>query len=108
MDALESADQEIFESHRPGCAVCARTVVATLEVAAELAYGVPDIAPPVRLRSRLLPGAAPRAARRAAGPPRQLLGLRAGGRQGVRRPGPDAVAGRRSRTGVARDRAGRW
>ncbi|HEV7653454.1 MAG TPA: anti-sigma factor [Mycobacteriales bacterium] len=57
IDALEPADQEIFEAHRPGCEVCARTVVTTLEVAAELAYGVPDIAPPPQLRSRLLAAA---------------------------------------------------
>lgn len=58
LDALEPADQEIFEEHRGGCDPCALTVFATLEVATELAYGVPDVAPPPRLRQQLLAAAA--------------------------------------------------
>lgn len=57
LDSLEPADQVIFEEHRDGCAICERTVRTTLEVAAELAYGVPDIDPPPQLRRRILAAA---------------------------------------------------
>lgn len=60
IDALEPADQAIFEAHRDGCAVCERTVQLSLDVAAELAYGVPDVDPPPQLRRRLLAAATPR------------------------------------------------
>ena len=59
IDALEPADEEIFEAHRHGCDDCALTVFATLEVAAELAYAVPDIEPPPLLRLRVLDAATP-------------------------------------------------
>jgi anti-sigma-K factor RskA len=59
IDALEPADEEIFETHRDGCDHCAVTVFATLEVAAELAYAVPDIEPPPLLRHRVLAAATP-------------------------------------------------
>ena len=59
INALEPADQAVFEAHRDGCDRCALTVVATLEIAAELAYGVPDVAPPPQLRSRVLALAIP-------------------------------------------------
>ena len=54
INALEPADQAIFEEHLVRCEDCARTVVATLDVAVELAYGVPDVRPPRRLRQRVL------------------------------------------------------
>ena len=57
LDSLEPADQVIFEEHRRGCAICEHTVRTTLEVAAELAYGVPDIEPPPQLRRRILAAA---------------------------------------------------
>ncbi|HEY6745925.1 MAG TPA: anti-sigma factor [Mycobacteriales bacterium] len=60
IDSLEPADQAIFEEHRGGCVRCARTVLLTLEVATELAYGVPDIDPPPQLRRRILAAATPR------------------------------------------------
>jgi anti-sigma-K factor RskA len=60
LDALEPADQVIFEEHRHGCDVCELTVLTTLEVAAELAYGVPDIEPPAQLRRRVLSAATSR------------------------------------------------
>jgi anti-sigma-K factor RskA len=59
VNALEPADQAVFEAHRDGCERCARAVYAALEVAAELAYGVPDAAPPARLRHRVLAGTLP-------------------------------------------------
>ena len=58
IDALEPADQELFEAHHGGCEDCGLTVLAALEVATELAYGVPDIEPPPLLRHRLLAAAA--------------------------------------------------
>lgn len=60
IDSLEPADQVTFEQHRDGCAICERVVLSTLEVAAELAYGVPDIEPPPQLRRRILAAATPR------------------------------------------------
>lgn len=59
IDSLEPADQVTFEEHRDGCVICERVVLATLEVAAELAYGVPDIEPPPQLRRRILAAATP-------------------------------------------------
>ena len=59
IDALEPADQERFEAHQAGCDDCERTVRDALEVAVELAYGVPDIAPPPSLRLRVLSAAIP-------------------------------------------------
>lgn len=60
IDSLEPADQVTFEEHRDGCVSCERIVLATLEVAAELAHGVPDIEPPPQLRRRILAAATPR------------------------------------------------
>jgi hypothetical protein len=59
IDALEPADQVVFEDHRDGCDACGLTVLAALRIAAELAYGVPDIEPPPRLRRRILAAAGP-------------------------------------------------
>jgi hypothetical protein len=59
VNALEPADQAVFEVHRDGCERCARAANAALDIAAELAYGVPDVAPPARLRERVLAGALP-------------------------------------------------
>jgi hypothetical protein len=59
ISALEPAEQTIFEAHWAGCGRCARTVAGALEIAAELAYGVPDVVPPPRLRERVLAAAAP-------------------------------------------------
>jgi anti-sigma-K factor RskA len=62
IDALEPADQAVFEAHRDGCERCARAISTALTVATELAYGVPDVVPPPRLRERVLAAAAPRTA----------------------------------------------
>jgi Anti-sigma-K factor rskA, C-terminal len=62
INALEPADQVVFDAHRDGCRRCARTVSTTLAVATELAYGVPDVVPPPRLRERVLAAASPRIA----------------------------------------------
>ena len=59
VNALEPADHAIFEAHREGCERCARAADAALHTAAELAYGVPDVAPPTRLRQRVLAEAVP-------------------------------------------------
>lgn len=60
IDALEPADQQDFETHRDGCGICALAVMSALRVAAELAYGVPDVEPPALLRQRVLAAATPR------------------------------------------------
>ena len=87
VNALEPADQAIFEAHRDGCERCTRAAYAALDIAAELAYGVPDVAPPARLRERVLTAALPH------GPK---------GQPGAR-PGQSAVlpAGRRAPDGAA-------
>lgn len=59
VNALEPTDQAVFEVHRAGCEQCTRAVEATLAIAAELAYGVPDVVPPARLRERVLAAAVP-------------------------------------------------
>jgi len=56
-NALEPADLAVFEAHRHGCERCTRAAYAALEIAAELAYGVPDAAPPPRLREQVLSAA---------------------------------------------------
>ena len=63
VNALEPADQEIFDAHRNGCERCTRAAYSALDIAAELAYGVPDVAPPARLRARVLAGALPHGAK---------------------------------------------
>ena len=59
VDALEPADQAIFEAHREGCERCTLAACAALDIAAELAYGVPDVVPPAWLRERVLAAALP-------------------------------------------------
>ena len=51
LDAPASAE---FEEHLSQCAVCRSEAQAFREVTAELAYGVPMVEPPPRLRSELL------------------------------------------------------
>lgn len=58
IDALEPADQERFESHLFSCDACEQTVADMMQVAVELAYGVPDSEPPPALRRRMLAAAA--------------------------------------------------
>jgi hypothetical protein len=55
--ALEPADQDRFEEHRPGCRRCADAVADALDVAVELAYCVPDSEPPPELKGRVLAAA---------------------------------------------------
>jgi hypothetical protein len=57
LGALEPADQDRFEEHRASCRECEEEVAAALRVAVELAYGVPHLEPPARLRGRLLTAA---------------------------------------------------
>jgi anti-sigma factor RsiW len=54
MSALDPADEAIFLPHLADCDQCARTVAETTETVGELAWTVPDEAPPVELRSRLM------------------------------------------------------
>lgn len=103
VNALEPADQAMFEAHRGGCERCVRAADAALETAAALAYGVPDVAPPARLRERVLADAVPHgrnvqpvANPRADGPPAARPG-RGGHRPGGAGPGRLAPAMRRPR-----------
>jgi Anti-sigma-K factor rskA len=72
LDALEPTDQDRFTAHRATCRDCEEEAVAALRVAMELAYAVPDLQPPERLRGRLLTAAEeePPARSRPAPPPR--------------------------------------
>ena len=58
LDALEPADQDRFDEHRATCRYCEQEAAEALDVAVELAYGVPDFDPPAELRRRLLAVAA--------------------------------------------------
>jgi len=102
--ALEPADQAMFEAHRGGCERCLRAADAALQTAAALAYGVSDVAPPARLRERVLAEAVPHGRNvqsvanpnRADGPPAARPG-RGGLRPGGAGPGRLAPAMRRPR-----------
>ena len=72
VNALEPSDQAVFEAHRDGCERCARAAYAAFDIAAELAYGVPDVAPPARLRERVLAGALPHAPKASRTPDRSI------------------------------------
>jgi len=104
VNALEPADQAIFEAHRGECERCARTADAALETVAALAYAVPDVAPPARLRERVLAEAVPHGRNaqpvahpnRADDPPAARLG-RGGRRPSGAGPGRMARAMRRPR-----------
>jgi anti-sigma-K factor RskA len=90
VNALEPDEQAIFEAHRDGCERCARAADEALEIAAKLAFGVPDIAPPARLRERVLAEAVPLSPNRhAAANASRAEGLPAA------RPRPDGRAGPR-------------
>ena len=102
--ALEPADQAMFEAHRGGCERCLRAADAALQTAAALAYGVSDVAPPARLRERVLAEAVPHGRNvqsvanpnRADGPP-AARPRRGGHRPGGAGPGRLAPAMRRPR-----------
>jgi hypothetical protein len=123
VNALEPADQAIFKAHRDGCERCMRAAYAALDVATELAYGVPDVVPPARVRERVLAAAVPQtlpaqpsaAASRFESPPavRPAPGDDAGRADGrpAARPAPGDDAGRSDGRPAARpapgDEAGR-
>jgi len=78
--ALSSEDEERVVAHLAECERCRRRLRETEAVAASLAYGVPQVAPPPELRSRVLaiaepvvaaPAAEAPAAERPAQPARQ-------------------------------------
>jgi hypothetical protein len=59
LDALDRHDAAVFDEHVEGCPECARALDEAREVVGTLAYNVPDVAPPLRLRERILVAAAP-------------------------------------------------
>jgi anti-sigma-K factor RskA len=68
LSALDPDDEERFAEHLPGCTRCTATVRESLYTVADLAYALPDEAPPPSLKARLMaavaaeprtPGAAP-------------------------------------------------
>jgi hypothetical protein len=54
LSALDPEDEERFADHLPGCARCTATVRESLYTVADLAYALPDEAPPPALKSRLM------------------------------------------------------
>ena len=67
--ALSSEDEERVVVHLAECERCRRRLRETEAVATSLAYGVPQVAPPPELRSRVLAIAEPVVAASAAGVP---------------------------------------
>jgi hypothetical protein len=68
LSSLDPEDEERFAEHLPGCTRCTATVRESLYTVADLAYALPDEAPPPSLKARLMaavaaeprtPGAAP-------------------------------------------------
>ncbi|HEY7100063.1 MAG TPA: hypothetical protein VH573_00290, partial [Mycobacteriales bacterium] len=68
LSALDPEDEERFAEHLPVCTRCTATVRESLYTVADLAYALPDEAPPPSLKARLMgavaaepraPGAAP-------------------------------------------------
>jgi Anti-sigma-K factor rskA, C-terminal len=58
LSALDPEDEDRFAEHLPGCARCTATVRESLYTVADLAYALPDEAPPPSLKSRLMAAAA--------------------------------------------------
>ncbi|HEY6749049.1 MAG TPA: hypothetical protein VI357_25440 [Mycobacteriales bacterium] len=54
LSALDRADEELFAAHLPGCARCTAIVRESLYTVADLAYALPDEAPPASLKTRLM------------------------------------------------------
>jgi hypothetical protein len=54
MSALDREDEERFAAHLPGCARCTATVRESLYTVADLAYALPDEAPPASMKARLM------------------------------------------------------
>jgi hypothetical protein len=54
LSALDPEDEERFAEHLPGCARCTATVRESLYTVADLAYALPDEAPPPSLKARLM------------------------------------------------------
>src|ERR1043166_6075411 len=52
--ALDRDEQRAFEAHLEECAACAADVASFSRVLPELAASVPDVAPPLDLRGRVL------------------------------------------------------
>ncbi len=54
LSALDPEDEERFAEHLPGCTRCTATVRESLYTVADLAYALPDEAPPPSLKARLM------------------------------------------------------
>lgn len=54
LSALDRADEELFATHLPGCARCTATVRESLYTVVDLAYALPDEAPPAAMKTRLM------------------------------------------------------
>jgi hypothetical protein len=112
MSALDREDEERFAEHLPGCVRCTATVRESLYTVADLAYALPDEAPPAALKSRLMAAVAAEPRRTPTTPEQPSTGPEtewpqlatpAGNLDWFARPYPDASAGD---TPVVGDRPG--
>lgn len=73
LSALDPADEELLAAHLPGCARCTATVRESLYTVADLAYALPDEAPPASVKTRLMAAVAaePRTATPVSPPPEE-------------------------------------
>ena len=71
LSALDPEDEERFAEHLPGCTRCTATVRESLYTVADLAYALPDEAPPPSLKSRLMAAVAAEPRTPGAAPPRR-------------------------------------
>jgi hypothetical protein len=102
MSALDREDEERFAEHLPGCVRCTATVRESLYTVADLAYALPDEAPPASLKSRLMAAVAAEPRRTPAAPEQPSTGPEAewpqlatpaGNLDWFARPSPDASPG---------------
>jgi len=68
LSALDPEDEERFAEHLPGCTRCTATVRESLYTVADLAYALPDEAPPPSLKARLMAAVAAEPRTSGAGP----------------------------------------
>jgi hypothetical protein len=95
MSALDPEDEAVFLPHLADCDQCARTVAETTRTVGEMAWVVPDEAPPLELRGRLMSAvySEPRGGMSGLAPPHRPSGSGAPPPRAAPPPTPVAPAG---------------
>jgi hypothetical protein len=95
MSALDPEDEAVFLPHLADCDQCARTVAETTRTVGEMAWVVPDEAPPLDLRDRLMSAvySEPRGGMSGSAPPHRPSGSGAPPPRAAPPPTPLAPAG---------------